>query len=142
MGDIFDLEKALEEEQERAEKAAKAASPEAAISEVERANVQEKDETTEEGKVATEENDVKKEGAKKEDAKITKPVTDPEVEKQVNEVLGNREPINFPLYSIHAGKSDAVHLPCGNLPLLCFWVKKERPTKLSKMTGWWMIGSL
>ena len=145
MGDVFDPVKALEEERERAEKAAKVASPENAISEVERANTElgdapegDPEEDGEEAeKDAEEEEETKEEPPEPEEEK-PKPKPKPydeETEKYVNEKLGERKPFDFPLYSIHSGKSDAVHLPCGALPLLCYWVKKERPTKLCKMTG-------
>ncbi len=45
------------------------------------------------------------------------------------------DPVKFPLYSIHSGKSDSVHKPCGHLPLVCLWAKKLRPRRFHKTTG-------
>ncbi|XP_005097136.1 uncharacterized protein LOC101862724 isoform X2 [Aplysia californica] len=51
------------------------------------------------------------------------------------DLVKNSEPLPFPLYSLHAGKSDAVHMPCGNVPLLMYWGKKERPLHFNRQCG-------
>ena len=51
------------------------------------------------------------------------------------DLVKNSEPLPFPLYSLHAGKSDSVHMPCGNLPLLMYWGLRERPLKYNRQCG-------
>ena len=41
----------------------------------------------------------------------------------------------FPLYSLHAAKSDALHKPCGMLPLVMYWGKRERPRVFNRQIG-------
>ncbi|KAK7503175.1 hypothetical protein BaRGS_00005440 [Batillaria attramentaria] len=41
----------------------------------------------------------------------------------------------FPLYSLHAGKSDSLHKPCGTLPLVLYWGKRERPRVFNRQAG-------
>ncbi|PVD29205.1 hypothetical protein C0Q70_11802 [Pomacea canaliculata] len=41
----------------------------------------------------------------------------------------------FPLYPLHAGRSDALHKPCGTVPLMLFWGKRERPRMYTRQTG-------
>lgn len=135
IGDEFDPEKAMEEERARAEKAAKASSPENVINEVERANNHTEDEAKDDPELTKLQEEEKGEVEEEEEEKLVKKPKDAVIEKGLKEVAGGRMPVDFPLYAIHSGRSDAVHMPCGQLPLLCFWVKRERPRQLSKMTG-------
>ena len=41
----------------------------------------------------------------------------------------------FPLYSLHAAKADALHKPCGTLPLVMYWGKRERPRVFNRQIG-------
>ncbi|KAL8566979.1 hypothetical protein ACOMHN_059779 [Nucella lapillus] len=41
----------------------------------------------------------------------------------------------FPLYALHAAKADALHKPCGTLPLVLYWGKRERPCVFNRQTG-------
>ncbi|CAD5121580.1 DgyrCDS10078 [Dimorphilus gyrociliatus] len=52
----------------------------------------------------------------------------------IEEEVENFEPMNYPLYSIHTGLADAMHMPCGQQPLLFFWVKREIPKTVHKLT--------
>lgn len=53
---------------------------------------------------------------------------------EIEEGIENYEPMNYPLYSIHTGLADAMHMPCGQQPLLFFWVKRELPKSVHKLT--------
>ncbi len=63
-----------------------------------------------------------------------------ETESLKNEIAADKQlegidPVGFPLYSIHGGKSDAAHEPIGNLPLVCFWAKRLKPRVFNRVTG-------
>ena len=45
------------------------------------------------------------------------------------------DPLPFPLYSLHAAKADALHKPCGTLPLVMYWGKRERPKVFNRQIG-------
>ncbi|ELU08059.1 hypothetical protein CAPTEDRAFT_227737 [Capitella teleta] len=48
--------------------------------------------------------------------------------------IDNMDPINFPLYPLEIGRSEKANAPVGQLPLLCFWAKRLRPTSFNKET--------
>ncbi|XP_071114202.1 uncharacterized protein [Haliotis cracherodii] len=46
------------------------------------------------------------------------------------------DPLPFPLYSLQvSGRSDAVHMPVGNQPLILYWGRKRRPPVFNRQTG-------
>ncbi|XP_067674819.1 uncharacterized protein [Haliotis asinina] len=46
------------------------------------------------------------------------------------------DPLPFPLYSLQvSGRSDAVHMPIGNQPLILYWGKRRRPQVFNRQTG-------
>lgn len=49
--------------------------------------------------------------------------------------LADLDPVKFPLYSVHAARGDLVHMSCGQLPLVAFWVKRPRPLTFNRATG-------
>ncbi|GFS13780.1 histone-lysine N-methyltransferase SETD1B-A-like [Elysia marginata] len=52
------------------------------------------------------------------------------------DLVKTTEPLPFPIYSLQAaGKSDAVHMPCGTVPLLMYWGKRERPLRYNRQCG-------
>ncbi|GFN85727.1 histone-lysine N-methyltransferase setd1b-a-like [Plakobranchus ocellatus] len=52
------------------------------------------------------------------------------------DLVKTSEPLPFPIYSLQAaGKSDAVHMPCGTVPLLMYWGKRERPLRYNRQCG-------
>lgn len=55
-------------------------------------------------------------------------------EEDPEKVLKDVSPTNFPLYSVHTGKSDSVHLSNGHIPVVCFWVKQLQPRKFNRAT--------
>ncbi|XP_059166381.1 uncharacterized protein LOC131948723 isoform X2 [Physella acuta] len=52
-----------------------------------------------------------------------------------NDLVQGKEPIPFPLYSLHTGKSDAVQMPSGTLPLLMYWSYRPRPQRCNRQCG-------
>ncbi|RUS81620.1 hypothetical protein EGW08_010633, partial [Elysia chlorotica] len=52
------------------------------------------------------------------------------------DLVKTTEPLPFPIYSLQAsGKSDAVHMPCGTVPLLMYWGKRARPLHYNRQCG-------
>ena len=52
------------------------------------------------------------------------------------DLVKTTEPLPFPIYSLQAaGKSDAVHMPCGTVPLLFYWGERERPLRYNRQCG-------
>ena len=56
-------------------------------------------------------------------------------EKITNQQLEGFDPVAFPLYSLHVGRSTETQKPSGSLPLVCYWVKQLRPRLFSRITG-------
>ena len=56
-------------------------------------------------------------------------------EKMTNQQLEGFDPVGFPLYSLHVGRSTETQKPSGSLPLICYWVKRLRPRVFSRITG-------
>lgn len=55
---------------------------------------------------------------------------------QDGDLVKTSEPLPFPIYSLQAGgKSDAVHMPCGTVPLLMYWGKRARPLRYNRQCG-------
>ncbi|XP_041354259.1 uncharacterized protein LOC121372068 [Gigantopelta aegis] len=52
------------------------------------------------------------------------------------------DPLPFPLFSLHGGRSDTLHMPCGNLPLVLYWGKKRRPTSFNRQCGTYGVKEL
>ena len=48
--------------------------------------------------------------------------------------LKDVEPLNFPLYSIFGGKAEN-QTPCGQVPLVFYWVKRLRPRTFDRFAG-------
>lgn len=53
----------------------------------------------------------------------------------MDDQLQGKEPLPFPVYSLHGGKTDSLHIPCGNVPLLFYWGKKPRPLIYNRQCG-------
>ena len=58
-------------------------------------------------------------------------------EKITNQQLEGFDPVAFPLYSLHVGRSTETQKPSGSLPLVCYWVKQLRPRVFSRITGFY-----
>uniref|UniRef100_A0A2C9LC74 Uncharacterized protein n=1 Tax=Biomphalaria glabrata TaxID=6526 RepID=A0A2C9LC74_BIOGL len=51
------------------------------------------------------------------------------------DLVKTSEPLPYPLYSLHIGKSDSVQAPSGTLPLLMYWGKRVRPKYFNRQCG-------
>ena len=56
-------------------------------------------------------------------------------EKIKNEQLEGIEPVGFPLYSLHVGRSAGAQKPAGSLPLVFYWAKRLKPRVFNRITG-------
>lgn len=60
-----------------------------------------------------------------------------EAQLPVEDLAKDIDVLPFPLYSLHPGKSDGLKKPCGTLPLVLYWGKKERPCVFNRQIGNW-----
>ncbi|KAH9500627.1 hypothetical protein Btru_077157 [Bulinus truncatus] len=51
------------------------------------------------------------------------------------DLVKTSEPVFYPLYSLHTGRSDAVQTPCGTLPIVMYWGYRVRPTHFNRQCG-------
>lgn len=56
----------------------------------------------------------------------------PSSEKQ-EDYVKDVDPMMFPLYALDG--NSAIHKPCGSLPLVIYWVKKEKPATFNRQCG-------
>ncbi len=72
-----------------------------------------------------------------EEAEEDDPMLPPSVrlEKDILTATKDMSTVSFPLYSINPSLSDDIHAPCGTLPLVGFWVKKQHAITMNRIAG-------
>lgn len=69
---------------------------------------------------------------------LTKPTT-PKTENgapvEKHEILKKVEPLHFPIFALNPKKTDNVHEPCGNVPVVFYMAKRAKPKLWNRNNG-------
>lgn len=52
-----------------------------------------------------------------------------------HEILKKLEPLHFPIFALNPKKTDNVHEPCGNVPIIFYLAKQARPKVWNRNNG-------
>nr|XP_022292656.1 titin-like isoform X3 [Crassostrea virginica] len=67
--------------------------------------------------------------------KPTTPKTDNGAPVEKHEILKKVEPLHFPIFALNPKKTDNVHEPCGNVPIVFYMAKRAKPKVWNRNNG-------